>query len=126
MPRFSDSNISQRRESAAKAKETLLERFRARPGEDDPATIERKAARLAVSQAHEARIAAREEARRVKAERQALELKTRQEEEARLAEEQAESEATERRAEADRAVELLAEQKAARDARYAARKARRR
>lgn len=126
MPRFDNNDLSQRRETVANAKKAMVERFRARPKDDDPVIQERKAARIAVSKAREERIAAREEARRVEAERQAIELKLREEEAARLAKEQEEREAIERRAEADRAVELLNEQKAARDARYAARKARRR
>ena len=125
MPRFTDKDISESRATAANARKAMVERFRARPAEDDPAVLERKAARLTVSQAREARIAAREAERRADAERQAAEQKVREAEAARMAVEQAEREAVERRAEGDRAVDLLAEQKAARDARYAARKARR-
>ena len=126
MLRFKDNDISERRAAAANARKAMLERFRARRGPDDPVIIERQAARLAASQARQARIAAREAARRAKTQREAAEQRARQEEAARLAREQAEIEAAERRAEADRAVALLAEQKAARDVRYAARKARRR
>jgi hypothetical protein len=126
MPRFTDKDISESRATAASARKAMLERFRARPAEDDPAVVERKAARLALSQARKARIAAREADRRAEAERQAAELKAREEEAARMALEQAEREKIERRAEGDRALELLAEQKAARDSRYAARQARRR
>lgn len=125
MPRFTDKDISESRATAANAKKAMVERFRARPAEDDPVNVERKAARLAVSQARDARIAAREAERRADAKRQAAEQKVREEEAALMAVEQAEREAAERRAEGDRAVDLLAEQKAARDARYAARKARR-
>lgn len=124
MPRFTDKDISESRATAANARKAMLARFRARPAEDDPAVVERKAARLAVSQAREARIAAREADRRAEAERQAAELKLREEEAARMALEQAERDKIERRAEGDRALQLLAEQKAARDSRYAARKAR--
>jgi hypothetical protein len=126
MPRFKDNDFSERRAIASNAKKAMLERFRARPSEEDPAAIERKAARLATSQAREARVKAREAARRAETERLAVALKAREEEAARLVLEQAEREAVERRAEADRAVSLLAEQKAIRDSRYAARKARRR
>jgi hypothetical protein len=124
MPRFTDKDISESRATAANARKAMLARFRARPAEDDPAVVERRAARLAVSQAREARIAAREADRRAEAERQAAELKLREEEAARMALEQAERDKIERRAEGDRALQLLAEQKAARDSRYAARKAR--
>ena len=126
MPRFTDKDISESRATAASARKAMLERFRARPAEDDPAVVERKAARLAVSQAREARIAAREANRRAETERQAAELKVREEEAKRMALEQAERDKMERRAEGDRALDLLAEQKAARDSRYAARQARRR
>jgi Family of unknown function (DUF6481) len=125
MPRFKDHDVSKRLATAKSAKQEMMTRFRARPAEDDPGVIERKAARLATSQAREARIAEREAADRAKAEREAIEEKAREAEAARLALEQAEREAVERRAEADREVALLAEQKIARDARYAARKARR-
>ena len=114
MSRFRDDNFSERRNAADKAKKGMLERFRARPSEDDPAAIERKAARHAVSKARESRIRAREAV-----------AKERDEEAARQARDQAEREAAESRAAADRSVNLLATQKAARDARYAARKARR-
>ena len=126
MARFKDNDISERRETAGAAKKAMLERFRARPAKDDPATLERQAARLATSQAREARVKARAEAERAEAERLAAEQKAAEAEAARLAVEAAERAAIERRAEADRAVALLAEQKAARDARYATRKARKR
>jgi hypothetical protein len=113
MPRFKDDDFAERRKTADKAKSAMLERFRARPSDDDPAVVERKAARQAVIEARAERVKAREAA-----------AKQREEEAARAAREQAEREAAERRAEAERAVELLAAQKAARDARYKARKAR--
>jgi hypothetical protein len=125
MPRFTDHDVSKRLAAAKSAKQELMARFRARPAEDDPAVIERKAARLATSQARAARIAEREAADLARAERQAIEEKVREAEASQLALELAEREAAERRAEADREVALLAEQKIARDARYAARKARR-
>jgi Family of unknown function (DUF6481) len=113
MPRFKDDDFSERRNTADKAKKAMVDRFRARSSSDDPATAERKATRLALSKARESRVKAREEA-----------AKQREEEEARSARAEVEREATESRAEADRKVNLLVTQKAARDARYAARKAR--
>jgi hypothetical protein len=105
----------------------MLERFRARPPENDPAVVERKAARLALSQARK-RASQRAKRDRLAEERNARRprMKLREEEAERLALEQAERDKMERRAEGDRALELLAEQKAARDSRYAARQARRR
>ena len=114
MARFNDDDFAQRRDAADKAKKAMLERFRAKPGENDPATIEKKAARVAVSDAREARKQLREEA-----------AKKREEEAAQQARDQVEQDAAASRAEADRKVTLLASQKTARDARYAARKARR-
>jgi hypothetical protein len=125
MPKYND-DLSERRKDADTAKRAMLERFRARPAVNDPAIMERKAARLVASQERKARIAERAVARRAEMERQAAELKLHEEDAARMAVEQAEREVAERRAEGDRAVKILAEQKAARDSRYAARQARRR
>jgi Family of unknown function (DUF6481) len=113
MARFKDDDFSERRNTADKAKKAMLERFRARPSTSDPATAERKATRLVLSKARESRVKAREEA-----------AKKLEEEEARSARDEVERKAAESRAEADRQANLLGKQKAARDARYAARKAR--
>ena len=126
MARFKGDDISERLATAKKAKDAALSHFRSRPAENDPAVIERKAAQIAVGLARDARIAQREAAKLADKERQALELKAREDEATRVALELAERTSLERQAEADREVTLLAEQKAARDARYAARKARRR
>lgn len=121
MTAYKDDNFAHRMNAAANAKRTMLERFRARPGPDDPAVIEQQAVRHAVSDAREARAATRHAARQADATRQGAE------EAARVAE-QVVREAEE----ADRVAEqaagnaaLEAQRKAARDARYAARKARR-
>ena len=113
MPGYKDDDFAQRRNTADKAKKAMQERFRARPSEDDPAAIERKAARVATSEARESRVRAREKA-----------AKEREEEIAQRSRDQVEREQAESRAEVDRNANLLATQKAARDARYAARKAR--
>ena len=68
MAHFKDDDFAQRRDAADKAKKAMLERFRARPGESDPATIEKKAARVAVSDAREARKQLREEAAKTREE----------------------------------------------------------
>jgi hypothetical protein len=125
MASFNDDDLSERRTAAANAKKAMVERFLARPAASDPANMKRKAARMATSEDRKARVAERAEARRAATEREAVELKLREEDAARLAATQAERQAAERRADADQAVKLLAEQKAARDLRYAARKARR-
>ena len=115
MTRFLNDELSERLDTANKARQAMLERIRLQRSKDDPATIERKAIRLATNQAHESRVKA-----------QAVAAKGREAEAAQLALDQLECEAAERRAEADHNLKLIATQKAARDSRYAARKARRR
>ena len=114
-------DLRNRLDAAATAKQAALKRFRARPGPDDPAVRERQAARQAVSDARDDRIAARQTARAAEAARQVAEHAVK-------AAERAAREAEERNSAAQiaaRAVALEAERKAKRDARYAARKARR-
>jgi hypothetical protein len=94
--RFKDDDFSERRSTADKAKKAMVERFRARSSNDDPATAERKAPRLALSKARESRVMARKEA-----------AKKCEEEEARSARDEVERKAAESRAEADRKVNLL-------------------
>jgi hypothetical protein len=127
MSGFKDSDdFNERLSTAAKAKQATLEKFRARARADDPAVLERQAARLATSQARDARKAARvaeitrseEEAIRHAAEEAARKATVAAEEAARKAAAEAEKAALE--------VTLEAERKTARDARYAARKARQR
>lgn len=126
-----NETVSDRLSSAAKAREAMLERFRNRPNADDPAVVERLEAQKAIIAARDARNAERRAAAEVEAARIAAEkaeLKRQQEREA--AEElvrQARKVAEIATADADyksRALALAAKQKAARDARYAARKAR--
>jgi hypothetical protein len=109
MSAFKNSDdFNERLSTAAKARQAALERFRARPRADDPSVVERRAARLATSQARDARKA------------------TRAAEAARLKEEAIRRNAEEAAEKAAREILLEAERKAARDARYAARKARHR
>ena len=108
-------NFNDRKEAAANAKRALLARFKAQPGPDDPAVQQRMAERAAIAEAREARMAERRVAREADEARKA--------EEARAAQVAAAAAAAEAAA---RARELAIEQKAARDARYAARKARKR
>jgi Family of unknown function (DUF6481) len=116
MGAFKDSDdFSERLSTAAKARQATLERFRARPRADDPSAVERQVARLATSQAREARKAARA-AETARVEEEAI-RKT------------AEDAARKAAAEVEKAAQeatLEAERKAGRDARYAARKARQR
>ena len=137
---FKSPSFGDRVGASANAKKAALERFRIKSA--DPAIAERqavhRATRIARDARHNERGAARKEAEaRAVAERESQEAArlaeeaARKEAEARAAEEEAAQEAERRaailskaaaKAEADTA--LLATQKAARDARYAARKAR--
>ena len=114
---FKEKTFSDRLSTANAAKRAMLEKFRAQPKLNDPAVQERLAAQLALAQAREARVAERKAQK--EAERVAREAELKRLEEERIA---AEKEA--RRIEGEKALAMLAEQKAARDARYAARKAR--
>jgi hypothetical protein len=127
MSGFKNSDdFNERLNTGAKARQALLEKFQARPRANDPAVLEQQAARLATSQAREARKAARaaditrleEEAIRRAAEEAARKATVEAEEVARKAAVEAEKAALE--------VTVEAERKTARDARYAARKARQR
>jgi hypothetical protein len=127
MSGFKNSDdFNERLSTGAKARQALLEKFRARPRADDPAVLERQAVRLAIGQARDARKAVRiAEITRLEEEaiRQAAEEVTRKA--AVEAAEVARKTAVEA---AKTALEVTreAERKTARDARYAARKARRR
>jgi hypothetical protein len=111
-------DLGERLNAARNARDAMAAKFRQRPGSDDPAAAERRAARAAVSAARETRMAER------KAARLAEEARIAAEREADAAErvEQAKRMAAEKEADDAR---LEAERKASRDARYAARKARR-
>ena len=112
-PAHARTNFDDRLSAAAAAKQALLERFRSRPSVGDPAWIEQQAALKAIADAREARAAERRAAKEAEAARIAAEIAARQ-----TAEKLAAAEAK------ARAAALEAERKAARDARYAARKAR--
>ncbi|MGI9478855.1 MAG: DUF6481 family protein [Hyphomicrobiaceae bacterium] len=111
------NSLSDRIENKMRAKQALLERLSKMPKPDDPEVIARKAERAAAAErrriAKAEREAAKAQAERERQEREAAEKIAEAERAAKLA-----------REEADRQVALLAEQKAARDARYAARKKR--
>ncbi len=123
---FKEKGFNDRLQDQAKARQALLERARAKAPQNDPDFAARQAERKKIAEEREARIAQRAaekaEALRLEAERKAADEAARIEAE-RVAEEER---LRLRREEADRLVALAAEQKAARDARYAARKARKR
>jgi hypothetical protein len=111
MSGFREPGFADRQKAAQQAKQNLLNKFRTQPGRDDPAVAARRAEREAIA-------ANREKARLAREAEKAAEK--------RRAEEAAAAEAAriarEREEEAERQAALEAEQKAKRDARYAARK----
>ena len=109
------SSFNDRLETAAKAKRALLERARAKLATSNAGEAERSAARLAIVTARDVRAAQRMAAKET--ERLRLEQEHRAKELAREAE---------LAAAAAHQTERAAQQKAARDAKYAARKARQR
>jgi hypothetical protein len=115
MSGFKEPSFADRQKAAQQARQNILNKFRSQPGPDDPAVKQRQAEReaRAVEQAKAklAREAAKAEQkiREAEAARQAAEQLAREKEEA-----------------AAREAALEAERKAARDARYAARKKKKR
>ncbi len=115
MKGFKEMSFAERRNAAAKAKQANVKKFEEKASADDPAQSEKRAAKLVAAEARKARAAKREEEKAAEKQRA-------------LAAE------AERLAEKQRELVLAAEQKAAleekqkadRDARYAARKARQR
>jgi len=110
--------------AADAAKKELLEKFKTRPAPDSPEMLAKQAERARIAAEREQRAAEREKAKREKAERQkreeaerlaAAELAANAD---RLAKEEAD------KARIEQVMQYEAERKAARDARYAARKAR--
>jgi hypothetical protein len=133
MSAHKNDDFGNRLSAAANAKKALLERFRARPGPDDPVVIARQEERRAIAAARDIRMAEQRAAREAAAIREAAERAAQaaeaearaKAEAARLVEEAERAVAAEADAKT-RALALAAEQKALRDARYAARKARKR
>jgi len=119
---FKGDNFKDRATTAAEARKKLAERFKAMPKPDDPRMLELAAERKAIAEAREIRQAERARAKAEEDARRAEEDKLRAIEEARAADE-ARRRAIEERA---KQLQVAAEQKAARDARYAARKAKKR
>ncbi len=115
------SKFTDRASASAEAKQAMLAKFQSRPSLEDPDVQKRIAERRAVAEAREVRNAERdklkaEAAQRVAAEKEAVRL-------AELAAREEQEKAKE--AQVASLEELKARQKAARDARYAARKQRR-
>ena len=135
MPVFKGESFQDRQSAVIEARKALLEKFKSRPGPDDPSVKAREAERRAVAEAREKRAAEREATRKAlearEAARKAADEATRLES-GRLAElARIEAERVEAELAAiarDEAIALKAEEetakKAERDSRYAARKAR--
>jgi hypothetical protein len=118
---FKGNKFGERQSTSADAKRAILAKFQSRPPADDPEVQARAAERKAIADAREARLVERRIEREAEAARQAAEREA-----ALLAEAARRKEEEAAAVEATRAEALLKlEQKAARDARYAARKARR-
>src|SRR5258708_17650001 len=111
MSGFKEPSFADRQKAAQQAKQDILNKFRAKPGPDDPEVKQRQAER-------EAQAAARAKSREVRTSAKSA-AKAREAEAAALAAAQL---AREKDEEAARLAALEAEQKAKRDARYAARK----
>lgn len=114
MSGFREPGFADRQKAAQDARKNLLNKFKSQPGPDDPAVIARRAEREALATKRAEAKAAREAE---KAEQKRLEEETKAAEAARIAREAQEA--------AERQAAVEAEQKAKRDARYAARKAKR-
>ena len=113
MSAFKEKGFADRLSASARAKAARVEHFKAQPAPDHPTVLDRQARNRALAEAREQRAAAKRAAREADLARLA------EDESRRAAEELArETEA------AQRENELEAERKAARDARYAARKKR--
>jgi hypothetical protein len=112
---YRDDTFNSRMQNAARAKQAIQDRIKKHPKPGDPEFEKLRAERQAIAAAREARHAERKVAKEAEAARKAEEKTLR---------ELAEKEAAEQ--EIASALAHEAERKAARDARYAARKARRR
>ncbi len=119
MPGFKD-NALERRNASMAAKQALLEKFKTAPSVKDPNIQQRLAERQAIAEARAIRMAERQRIREAELARQAA-FKAAEEAARRASEEEAARRAAELAA---REEQIRAEKKAARDARYASRKAR--
>lgn len=112
---FKGKSLTDRLQSSKMAKQALIQKMREAPKPDDPEVMAQRAAKSALLAANRA------ERERRRAEKDAQERIEAEREAAAQAAKLAEAE-RKKREEAEKIVALLAEQKAARDARYAARK----
>ena len=118
---FKYPELKDRQATADAAKKAMLEKFRA--ASQDPAIEEQRVKRAAIHEARLVRAAEREAAKKAREAELAAQAAREAELAAQAAREAEEAKARAAAAESDRLAVLEAEQKAARDARYAARKA---
>jgi hypothetical protein len=111
---FREPGFSDRQKAAQDARKNLLNKFKSQPGPDDPAVVAKRAEReaLAVKRAEAKALREAEKAEQKRRDEEAV-----AQEAARIAREAEEA--------VSKAAEAEADQKAKRDARYAARKAKR-
>jgi hypothetical protein len=119
MGKFKEAPFDERLRSAAEARQAMMARIQTRSTQDGPALAARRAERQAIIDARSIRLAEREATRRAEAAHAEAE-------QARVREQEAADQARAAAEASARALVLRAEQKAARDARYASRKARQR
>jgi hypothetical protein len=123
MQTFKGTSYQDRQANAAQARRALADKFKERPGADDPTVVARQEARREILRARAEREAERDRQRQIAAVAEAKRLEAeriaREETERRTAEEAAQLAALE----AEEKAKLEVEKKAERDARYAARKA---
>lgn len=119
MAGFKEAQFDERLKSSADARRAMLVRSQTRSPAEDDALAARRAERQAVAEARTTRLAEREVARQVEAARLRAE-------QAAMCEQVAADRVRDAAEASAHASKLQADQKAARDARYAARKARKR
>ena len=121
MSGFKYPDLHERQSAAAAAKKAMLEKFRA--ASEDPGAADRAAARAAVHEARQARMAERDAAKKAQEAERAAQAVRDAERVAQAKREAAEAQARIAADKIEQEALLEMEQKAIRDARYAARKA---
>jgi len=119
-----EPGFAERLETSAKAKQAQLEKIRATALSNDAQSAERQAARVETAEARQIRMAQRKNANRVTAEQRDAQRAAEKAAKARAFEEEKARKDAERVAQAEADAALKKDQKAARDSKYAARKAR--
>ena len=123
MPR-KDPGFAERLQTAAKAKQTQLEKIRATALANDAGSAQRQVTRVETAEARKVRMAEHKHANRVNAELREAQREAEKTRQAHAAAEEKARKDAERVARAAADAALKQDQKAARDSKYAARKAR--